>query len=115
MHINLRKILLPKLHDSAGEIGGVYYAVVCITSVCVPWIVTSFPWKLLQKAQECFIILYNYLFKKYPKNNYLNKSPNDFFYGMQVHVTRNAYSGKGVVQVVQGPGNDDNVVNVQPE
>lgn len=34
---------------------------------------------------------------------------------MKAHVTKNAYSGKGVVQVVQGPGNDDNVVNVQPE
>lgn len=49
-----RQILLPKLHDGTGEIGGVYYAVVCITSLCVPWIVTRFPWKLLQRVEQCF-------------------------------------------------------------
>lgn len=66
------KILLPKLIDSAGEIGGVYYAVVCVTSVCIPCIVTRFPWKLLQRAEECFTFLFlntppkhspNYIFK----------------------------------------------------
>lgn len=27
----------------------------------------------------------------------------------------NTYSGEGVVQIVNGPSNDDNVVNVKPE
>lgn len=33
-------ILLPKLHHSTGEIGGICNAVVCVTFLCVPWIVT---------------------------------------------------------------------------
>lgn len=94
MHINFLKILLPKLHDSAGEIGGVYYAVVCIASVCVPWIVTSFPWKLLQRAEECFTFFF-FLFNKYPR--IIIPSLQITFFGMQAHVTRYAYSGKGVV------------------
>lgn len=41
-------ILLPKLHHCAGEIGGIYNGVVCVTFLCVPWIVTGAPWKFLQ-------------------------------------------------------------------
>lgn len=33
-------ILLPKLHHCTGEVAGIYNGVVCITLVCIPWIVT---------------------------------------------------------------------------
>lgn len=42
------RLLLPELHDGAGQVGGVHNAVVCEASLCVPWIVAGFPWKLLQ-------------------------------------------------------------------
>lgn len=45
-------ILLPKLHHCTGEIGGVCDWVVCITFLCVPWIVTRAPWKFLWEKKN---------------------------------------------------------------
>lgn len=40
--------LLPELHHGAGEVPGVWDAVVGVAAVCVPGIATSLPWQILK-------------------------------------------------------------------
>lgn len=115
-------ILLPKLHHCTGEIGGVCNGVVCVTFLCVPWIVTWAPWKFLQKQKLQWF--FPPLFDTFRDFTGYNSSLTDMttltlcWFGLfmnHVSTWRNTYSGEWVVQVVNGPSNDYNVVNVKPE
>lgn len=44
--------LLPELHHCAGEVPGVWDAVVGVAVVCVPGIATTLPWQLLKIKEK---------------------------------------------------------------
>lgn len=44
--------LLPELYHCAGEISGVFNAVVGVTAVCVPRIATTLPWQVLKITEK---------------------------------------------------------------
>lgn len=41
-------IVLPKLHHCTGEVRSVRNGVVCVTLVCIPWVVARAPWQFLK-------------------------------------------------------------------
>lgn len=94
-------ILLPKLHHCTGEICSIYNGVVCITFLCIPLIVTRAPWKILKKTE--ITIYHEVMWQAWPD------------IGFGVSAWCDTYSGEWIVQVVNGPSNDYNVVNVKPE
>ena len=49
-------LLLPELHHCAGQIGGVYDAVVGVASICVPRVATAAPRKFLHAETKPHLV-----------------------------------------------------------